>query len=73
MKPLDHKPHTVPFTDIIVGERHRHDLGDIDALARSIAELNLLHPIVIRPDGKLIAGVRRLAACKTDGKRSRFM
>ena len=67
MKPLDHKPQTVAITNIIVGERFRHDFGDIDALARSIAELNLLHPIVIRPDGELIAGVRRLAACKTLG------
>ena len=67
MKPLDHKPQTVPFTNIIVGERHRHDLGDIDALARNIAEVGLLHPIVVRPDGTLIAGVRRLAACKTLG------
>jgi ParB family chromosome partitioning protein len=67
MKPLDHKPHTVPVTDIIVGDRHRHDLGDIDALARNIAEVGLLHPIVIRRDGTLIAGTRRLAACKTLG------
>ena len=65
MKPLDHNARTVSTTDIIVGKRHRHDFGDIHALARSIAELNLLHPIVIRPDGKLLAGVRRLAACKT--------
>jgi len=50
MKPVDHKPRTVPFTDITVGERHRHDLDHIDALARSISELNLLHPIAIRPD-----------------------
>jgi len=66
MKPVDHKPRTVPFTDITVGERHRHDLDHIDALARSISELNLLHPIAIRPDSKLIAGVR-LAACKALG------
>jgi len=61
MKPLDHKPHIVPVTEITVGERHRHDLGDIGALARSIAEVGLLHPIPVRPDGILIAGVRRLA------------
>jgi hypothetical protein len=33
-------------------------------LARSISEIGLLHPIVVRPDGILIAGERRLAAYK---------
>ena len=47
---------------IVVGERYRRDPGDIAALAASIDELGLLHPIVIRPDGTLIAGARRLAA-----------
>ncbi len=47
---------------IIIPPRHRKDLGDIPALARSIQEYGLLHPIVIRPDGTLIAGARRLAA-----------
>jgi N6-adenosine-specific RNA methylase IME4 len=47
---------------IVVGERHRRDMGDLAALARSIEEVGLLHPIVIRPDGALIAGARRLAA-----------
>jgi ParB-like nuclease domain len=59
------------FTRLIaaieVGERHRRDLGDIPALARSIAEVGLLHPIVVRSDGVLIAGERRLAACKSLG------
>ena len=31
--------------------RHRKDLGDIRSLARSIQEIGLLHPVVIRPDG----------------------
>src|SRR5262249_24522631 len=46
---------------IEVGERHRHDLGDIESLAQSIAELGLLHP-VITSENALIAGARRLAA-----------
>jgi N6-adenosine-specific RNA methylase IME4 len=53
--------------EIIIGERHRRDMGDIAGLAASIAELTLLHPIVIEPDGTLIAGERRLAACKLLG------
>ena len=45
--------------EIVVGERHRRDLGDIASLAANVAELGLLlHPIVIRPDGTLIAGER---------------
>lgn len=47
---------------IRIGERHRKQLGDIGALAQSIADVGLLHPVVVTPDGKLIAGQRRLAA-----------
>lgn len=52
---------------ITIGERHRKDMGDIDALAQSIADVGLLHPIVVTPDGRLIAGARRLEACKRLG------
>jgi ParB-like nuclease domain len=55
------------ISDIKVGSRIRRDLGNIDELARSIAEDGLLHVIVVRPDGLLIAGQRRLAACKKLG------
>ena len=44
-------------------------LGDIEGLAESIDEIGLLHPVVVRTDGTLIAGVRRLAACKLLGWR----
>jgi N6-adenosine-specific RNA methylase IME4 len=57
----------VHVDSIRVGERHRKDLGDIEGLARSINEIGLLHPIVVRPDGTLIAGERRLAACRLLG------
>jgi hypothetical protein len=70
MKSPDTKPHSIPITDVIVGERYRRDLGDIDELARSIEEVGLLHPIVIRPDGTLIAGKRRLEAGKALGWQS---
>jgi len=55
------------ITKIKVRNRYRKNLGDIGSLAASIKELGLLHPIVIRPDGRLIAGERRLAACKKLG------
>jgi ParB/Sulfiredoxin domain len=57
----------IPIDKIKVGKRHRRDLGDIDALARSIDSVGLLHLIVMCPDGTLIAGARRLAACKALG------
>jgi hypothetical protein len=58
---------TIPISAIRVGNRHRKDLGDVRCLARSIQEIGLLHPVVIRPDGVLIAGERRLQALKSLG------
>jgi ParB family transcriptional regulator, chromosome partitioning protein len=57
----------IPIAAIRVGKRHRKDLGNIRPLARSIQEIGLLHPVVIRPDGVLIAGERRLGAVKLLG------
>jgi hypothetical protein len=52
-------------------ERHRKDMGDIDALAASIRAVGLLQPIIVRSAGpryRLIAGERRLYAVrKIDG------
>jgi ParB family chromosome partitioning protein len=56
-----------PITSIKIGKRHRRDLGDIDALADSIASIGLLHPVVITPAGTLVAGERRLRACERLG------
>ena len=53
---------TMPISAIILGERHRRDMGNIEGLAANIADLGLLHPIVVRPDGQWIAGERRLHA-----------
>ena len=48
---------------IQVGFRYRKDLGDLRSLADSISEVGLLHPVVVTPEGRLIAGQRRLEAC----------
>jgi N6-adenosine-specific RNA methylase IME4 len=56
-----------PLKQIRVGKRHRRDLGDIAGLAASMGELGLLHPVVVRPDGMLIAGERRLRAAEQLG------
>jgi ParB-like chromosome segregation protein Spo0J len=61
---------TWAIDSIRIGERHRRDLGDIPGLARSINEIGLLHPVVVRPDGTLIAGERRIAACRMLGWQS---
>jgi ParB-like chromosome segregation protein Spo0J len=58
---------TSAIKNIKVGDRCRADMGDLRSLANSIETLGLLHPIVVGPDGALIAGARRLAACKSLG------
>jgi ParB family chromosome partitioning protein len=55
---------------ILVGARHRQDLGDVEGLASSIGEMGLLQPITVTPDGVLICGARRLAAIKQLGWRT---
>ena len=55
---------------LIVGTRHRADLGDIDALAASIERDGLLQPLTITIDGVLVCGARRLAAIKRLGWRT---
>jgi N6-adenosine-specific RNA methylase IME4/ParB-like chromosome segregation protein Spo0J len=57
----------VLVTKIVVGDRHRKELGDIDALTSSIRDVGLLQPIVVTPAKKLVAGARRLAAVKSLG------
>jgi ParB family chromosome partitioning protein len=58
---------TRAIADIKIPERARRDLGDVDALAGSIATFGLLHQITIDATGNLLAGARRLAACKQLG------
>ncbi|HLR97923.1 MAG TPA: ParB N-terminal domain-containing protein [Jiangellaceae bacterium] len=55
---------------IIVGNRHRSDLGNLDALAESIARDGLLQPLTVTIDGVLVCGARRLAAIKLLGWRT---
>lgn len=55
------------LSEIRIGDRHRKDLGDIDSLAASIKNLGLLQPVVVTPDGRLVAGHRRIEAVKLLG------
>ena len=58
---------SVPLDDIVIADRHRKDLGDIEDLAESIRRVGLLHPVVLTADGQLIAGERRMAAARRLG------
>jgi ParB/Sulfiredoxin domain len=58
---------TRPVNKISVGKRYRNDLGDVKALAESIEDIGLLHPITVDEENRLLAGARRLAACKRLG------
>lgn len=57
----------MPVDKIRVGARHRKGVGDLEELAASISEVGLLHPPVVTSAGVLVAGARRLEACKRLG------
>ncbi|MBS3099292.1 ParB N-terminal domain-containing protein [Candidatus Pacearchaeota archaeon] len=53
--------------EIRIRDRIRKELRDIDDLAESIKEIGLIQPIILTKDNELIAGHRRLLACKKLG------
>jgi len=57
----------VPLDDIKVGERFRKEMGDIETLAESIKSKGLIQPITINENMELLAGYRRLSACRLAG------
>jgi ParB family chromosome partitioning protein len=57
----------VKISDIRIETRYRHDMGDIAGLAASMADVGQLQPVVVTPDGLLVAGERRLAAARSLG------
>lgn len=62
-------PMILKIKDVKIGQRVREEYGDMQALAESIQEHGLLHPIVVDSDYNLIAGCRRLLACERIGLR----
>jgi hypothetical protein len=61
----------LPIAEIIVKDRRREDFGDIKELAASIKKFGLLHPVIVDYEGDksiLVAGERRLKACKDELK-----
>lgn len=52
-----------PVSSITIAtDRQRKELTGINELAESIRSIGLIHPIVVTPDGVLVAGERRLRA-----------
>jgi ParB-like chromosome segregation protein Spo0J len=58
-----------PIDNITVDRavRQRRQLTNIDQLADSISRTGLINPIVVDKGGNLIAGERRLEACRNLG------
>jgi hypothetical protein len=56
----------IAISMIVVNERQRKtiDVAELKSLASDIDRYGLLHPIVISRDGTLLAGERRLRACR---------
>src|SRR6266545_648899 len=62
----DREMPNLKINDIIIGKRHRKDLGDIAGLAKSIQK-NLLHPPIVTDRNELVAGFRRIKAAELLG------
>jgi ParB family chromosome partitioning protein len=60
----------IPVENIVVKNRIRKDLGDIDSLAASLKQYGQISPIVISKNNVLIAGGRRLEAARILGWRT---
>jgi ParB/RepB/Spo0J family partition protein len=58
---------TMRLDAIRIGERVRKDMGDLQSLADSIKRHGLMHPVVVKSDGLLVAGHRRIEASKLNG------
>jgi ParB-like chromosome segregation protein Spo0J len=54
--------HTIRIVD-----RHRRDVGDLQALADSIIDVGLINPVTLTRDLRLVAGQRRMEACRLIG------
>ena len=57
----------VDINKIIVADRIRKDFGDIQELADDIKQNGLINPPVVNKEYELLAGERRLRACKSLG------
>lgn len=54
----------IPVDNIVVGQRHRQDMGDLQLLADSISAIGLLQPIGVTSNHELVFGERRYRAVR---------
>lgn len=59
---------SIPIADIKVGERHRVDFGDMQALASSVRDRGQLYPILVTETLRLLDGARRMRALAEIGE-----
>jgi ParB family transcriptional regulator, chromosome partitioning protein len=57
--------HHILARQVVINDRIRKEMGDLDALAASIREFGLIQPIVLTRELHLVAGGRRLTAIRT--------
>ena len=57
----------IDINEIIVNDRIRKDFGNLEELAEDIKKNGLINPLTVNGDYKLLAGERRLRACKLLG------
>lgn len=60
----------VSLDRIVISDRCRADIGDLESLMTSIQEIGLLHPVVLTSDYRLVAGERRYRAFQRLGRSS---
>ena len=65
-RPMKEEIRHIPISKIMIGERFRRDMGDVQELAQSLKE-GLLQPIGVTPKMQLVFGERRLLAAKAIG------
>jgi len=61
------KVHDLPIEQVVIGERFRKDMGDLEGLTNSVKEKGILQPITVDTEYMLIAGGRRIEAAKLAG------
>lgn len=57
----------IPIVNILIKDRQRFDLGDIDDMAESLDRYGLIQPVVINENNQLIAGERRIRGAERLG------
>ncbi|MBN2160078.1 MAG: ParB N-terminal domain-containing protein [Spirochaetes bacterium] len=57
----------VRIEEIKIKKRIRKEIGDISDLMESISKFGLMNPVTVTEDMELVAGFRRLQACKALG------